>query len=419
MTMQAFRLIAAAAVLLLGASSPAQDPLPQRARSRAARVAAVQAARPAPVPQGRPSQPGNPLGGITADEFELFRIGLADFVEVEEAGEGLGPVFNGLGCAQCHSTPAIGGISPVSEVRAGHLDEQGNFTVLGGDTLFHLFSLPNHECQPRIPPEANVIARRVPIPVFGVGLVEAISDETIRALEDPEDRNGDGIRGRAAIVVDVATGRQRVGRFGWKSQHATLLAFSADAYRNEMGITNDLFRNEVGAGIDPEALRRCDPASDPEDAIEPLTGLRGIDAFEAFMKFLAPLDRGPIGETVLRGENVFHAIGCVSCHVPVLMTANDPNPVFDRQTVPLYSDLLLHDVATGDGIQQESARPNEIRTPALWGLRFRRPLLHDGSAATAEQALLRHGNEAQRVVENYTQLAADDKAALRAFLDSL
>jgi CxxC motif-containing protein (DUF1111 family) len=101
------------------------------------------------------------------------------------------------------------------------------------------------------------------------------------------------------------------------------------------------------------------------------------------------------------------------------MTANDPNPVFDRQAVPLYSDLLLHDVATGDGIQQESARPNEIRTPALWGLRFRRPLLHDGSAATAEQALLRHGNEAQRVVENYTQLAADDKAALRAFLDSL
>jgi CxxC motif-containing protein (DUF1111 family) len=413
---------ASAGAALLVAASLAQEPLPRRARARAARAGVgppAAAANPAAVPQGRPSQPGNPLPGITADEFELFRIGLADFVEVEDAGEGLGPAFNGLGCAQCHATPAIGGISPVAEVRAGYLDDDGNFTVLGGDTLYHLFSLPNQECQPSIPPEANVIARRVPIPLFGAGLVEAIADETIRALEDPEDRNGDGIRGRAALVVDVATGQERVGRFGWKAQHATLLTFGADAYRNEMGITNDLFRNEVGAGIDPEALRRCDLASDPEDAIEPLTGLRGIDAFEAFMKFLAPPDRGPIDETVIRGEGVFQAIGCASCHVPVLTTGPSPNPVLDRRAVPLYSDLLLHDVATGDGIQQASARPNEVRTPALWGLRFRRPLLHDGSAATTEQAVLRHGNEAQRVVENYQQLPADDRAALQAFLASL
>ena len=416
MTRKLTRRLVVAGVLLLAASLPAQAPLPKRAR---AATQTDQAARPAPVPQGRPSQPGNPLPGITADEFELFRIGLDDFVEVEDAAEGLGPAFNGLGCAQCHSTPAIGGISPVSEVRSGYLDEQGNFTVLGGDTLFHLFSLPNHECQPRIHPEANVIARRVPIPLFGAGLVEAIPDETIRALQDPEDLNNDGIRGRAAIVVDVATGRERVGRFGWKSQHATLLAFGADAYRNEMGITNDLFRSEVGAGIDPEALRLCDLVPDPEDAIDPLTGLRGIDAFEAFMKFLAPLDRGPIDELAMRGESVFHAIGCASCHVPVLTTASSPNPVFDRRDVPLYSDLLLHDVGTGDGIEQTPARPNEVRTPALWGLRFRRPLLHDGSAATPAQAVLRHGNEAVRVVENYTQLSAGDQAALQAFLDSL
>jgi CxxC motif-containing protein (DUF1111 family) len=393
-----------------------------RARSRTERSSAGRidpAASPAPVPQGRLSQPGNPLQGISSDEFELFRIGLADFVEVEEAGEGLGPVFNGLGCAQCHATPAIGGISPISEVRVGYVDENGYFSVLGGDTLYHLFSLPNHECQPRVPAEANVVARRVPIPVFGAGLVEAIPDEAIRALEDPEDRNADGIRGRAAIVVDVATGRERVGRFGWKAQHATLLAFSADAYRNEMGITNDLFRNEVGAGIAPEALRLCDVASDPEDTIEPTTGLRGIDAFEAFMKFLAPLDRGPVDEKVIRGESVFQAIGCASCHVPVLMTGSGTNPVFDRRAVPLYSDLLLHDVGTGDGIPQASAQANEIRTPALWGLRFRRPLLHDGSAATPEQAVTRHGGEATAVVENYRQLGADDQAALRMFLDSL
>lgn len=422
MTMRNVPIIAALSAALLAASLLAQTPLPKRVRARADRVAAgptAQTAGPSPISQGRPSQPGNPLPGITADEFELFRIGLGDFVEVEEAGEGLGPVFNGLGCAQCHATPAIGGISPVSEVRIGYLDDDGNFTMLGGDTLYHLFSLPNQECQPAIPPEANVVARRIPIPLFGAGLVEAIPDETILGLSDPDDRDGDGISGRAGIVVDVATGEERVGRFGWKSQHATLLAFGADAYRNEMGITNDLFRNEVGAGIHPDALRLCDPATDPEDAREPLTGLRGIDAFEAFMKFLAPIDCGAIDPQVMRGEAVFQSVGCASCHVPVLMTGDSPNPVFNNRSVALYSDLLLHDVATGDGIEQASARPNEVRTPALWGLRFRRPLLHDGSAATPEQAVLRHGNEAARAVERYRGLPAEDVAALQAFLDSL
>ena len=97
----------------------------------------------------------------------------------------------------------------------------------------------------QIPSEINVIARRAPIALFGAGLVEAILDETILALEDLDDRDGDGIRGRAARIMDVATGRFRVGKFGWKSQQATLLAFSGDAYRNEMGITNDLFPDEV------------------------------------------------------------------------------------------------------------------------------------------------------------------------------
>lgn len=371
------------------------------------------------VAQGRPSQPGNPLAGITAHEFELFRIGLDDFLEVEDAGEGLGPVFNGLGCAQCHATPAVGGVSPVSEVRIGYVDEEGEFYMLGGDTLYHLFALPNQECQPMIPKEANVIARRIPIPLFGAGLVEAIPDGTIAALEDPNDANGDGISGRAAWIEDVATGEMRVGRFGWKSQHATLLTFGADAYRNEMGITNDLFRNEVAAGIDPEALRRCDSKSDPEDTREPLTGLRGIDAFEGFMKFLAPIDREAPTSEASRGEAVFSQVGCVSCHVPILMTGESKNPVFDRRSVPLYSDLLLHDVGTGDGIVQGPAQAHEIRTPALWGLRFRRPLLHDGSAATHEEAVLRHGGEAANVAELYRTLPVDDRRALLAFLDSL
>ncbi|HSR67319.1 MAG TPA: di-heme oxidoredictase family protein [Acidobacteriota bacterium] len=369
--------------------------------------------------QGRPSQPGNPLAGITADEFELFRIGLDDFLEVEDAGEGLGPAFNGLSCAQCHATPAIGGISPVAGVRAGRLEDDGTFTVLGGDTLYHLFALPNQVCQPSIPPAANVVSRRVPIPLFGAGLVEAIADATLLALEDPEDLDGDGISGRAARVIDLDSGEERVGRFGWKAQHATLLAFGADAYRNEMGITNDLFRNEMAAGIDPETLALCDPVPDPEDGVEPLTGLRGIDAFEAFMKFLAPIERGPRTAQVREGEALFRLVGCSGCHVPTLMTGPNPNPVFDRRLVNLYSDLLLHDVGTGDGIEQADAAANEIRTPSLWGLRFRRPLLHDGSAATPSQAIARHGNEAAGVIELFNRLSREEQEALLAFLTSL
>jgi CxxC motif-containing protein (DUF1111 family) len=382
---------------------------PATARAVAARTKA----------QGRPAQPGNPLVGITPNEFELFTIGEEDFIEIEDAAEGLGPVFNGLGCAQCHATPAIGGISPVSEMRIGRVDEQGEFHVLGGETLYHLFALPNQECQPAIPREANVIARRVPIPLFGAGLVEAIADETIVALEDPSDANGDGISGRAAWIEDVGTGQMRVGRFGWKSQHATLLAFGADAYRNEMGITNDLFRNEVAAGIDPETLRLCDLTSDPEDQRDPLTGLRGIDAFEAFMKFLAPIEREASTSAAIRGETVFNQIGCTSCHTPTLMTGANANPVFARRAVPLFSDLLLHDVGTGDGIVQSAAQANEIRTPALWGLRFRRPLLHDGSAATLQEAITRHGAEATGVIERYATLPSEDQTALQEFLDSL
>ncbi len=363
--------------------------------------------------------PGSPLSGVSATEFELFRLGLEDFTEVESAEDGLGPAFNGTSCAVCHSVPAIGGISAMTEVRAGYRDENGKFTALHGGTLYHLFSLPNHRCQVQIPAEANVIARRAPIPLFGAGLIEAIPDESILALEDPDDRDGDGIRGRAARILDVATNRERIGRFGWKAQQATLLAFSGDAYRNEMGITNDLFPDEVALGVDPEQLRLCSARTGIQDVRNRRTGLRGIDNFENFMKFLAPVERGPIDADVLEGELLFRSTGCAACHTPVQRTGPSANPLFDRKPVPLYSDLLLHDIGTGDGIEQASASPNEIRTPALWGLRFRRPLLHDGSAASAEEAIRRHQQEGAASSARYSALSPEEKRRLVAFLNSL
>ncbi|HUR44736.1 MAG TPA: di-heme oxidoredictase family protein [Candidatus Saccharimonadales bacterium] len=365
---------------------------------------------------------GSPLPGITSRELELFRMGREDFLEVETAAEGLGPVFNGTSCGQCHNIPAIGGTGTMVEMRAGHRDENGHFTAPPGGTLMHLFSIPPHNCQVSISAvyeEANLIGHRISMPLFGAGLVEAIPDETLLALEDPGDRNGDGISGRAAMVKDLATGRERVGRFGWKAQHATLLAFSADAYFNEMGITNDLFRHEVTAEADSRRLHPCDGKPDPEDVRDPRTGLRGIDNFEGFLKLLAPLPRATVTEEALRGEAHFNSAGCVSCHVPQLQTGPSANAVFNRKPVALFSDLLLHDIGTGDGIEQDAAKGEEFRTPALWGLRFRRPLLHDGSASTIQQAIQRHTGEAARVTERYLALPEPAKAELIAFLKTL
>ena len=373
------------------------------------------------IAQPRAVLPGDPLPGITPVEFEEFRLGQEDFLEVETAEEGLGPAYNATSCAVCHSVPAVGGASAIAEIRAARRGPRGEFVALypSGESLFHLFSVPSHSCQPIIPPEATVIARRMPIALFGAGLVEAILDETLLALEDPFDRDRDGVSGRAAIVVDRASGIRRVGRFGWKAQHATLLSFSGDAYRNEMGITNDLFAQEAASGVSYERMRLCDPRPEPEDVRDPRTGKRGIDNFTSFMKFLAPVARNPIDEVVRNGERTFSALGCSACHTPTLTTGPSPNPLFNRVAVPLFSDLLLHDVGTGDGIEQEAASTDEIRTPALWGLRFRRPLLHDGSASTIEEAIRRHAGEADLARRGFDQTTDVDRASLIAFLRSL
>jgi hypothetical protein len=189
-------------------------------------------------------------------------------------------------------------------------------------------------------PEVNVVARRIPIPVFGAGLVEAIPDDAIEAQADPSDRDRDGISGRAALVRDLVTGQIRVGRFGWKAQHATLKAFSADAYRGEMGITNEILPTELAVGIADDKLRVCDPIPDPEDVPDPRTGLSALDNFEAFMKFLAPPPRDVSSGAVMEGERVFAAIGCATCHTPQFVTGPSANPLFDRRPVRLFSDLV-------------------------------------------------------------------------------
>jgi CxxC motif-containing protein (DUF1111 family) len=166
-------------------------------------------------------------------------------------------------------------------------------------------------------------------------------------------------------------------------------------------------------------MRVCDLIPEVEDKRDPNTGRRGIDNFTSFMKLLAPVARGPAGEAANIGEQVFGAIGCRACHTPVLETGPSGNPLFHHRQIALFSDLLLHDIGTGDGIAQGVAAPEEIRTPALWGLRFRRPMLHDGSAVTIEDAIMRHASEADLARRGYERAAEGDRVALLAFLRSL
>lgn len=361
---------------------------------------------------------GEALPGLSTEDLALFEAGRADFLEVEGPADGLGPAFNGRSCAECHSVPAIGGIGNQSVTRAGRT-VQGRFVEPDGGSLIHRFSLPDHTCQPLVPANASVVATRIPLAIFGDGLIEAIPDATIQALADGAGSNPDGIRGRVAMVRDPASGLRRVGRFGWKAQQATLLGFAGDAYLFEMGITNDLFPNEAASGIPANVLAACDGVADPEDRADSVTGRRGIDNFANFMRLLAPPARLPGSDASARGEELFQAIGCAACHRPVMQTGPSATPALDRRPVGLYSDLLLHDIGTGDGIAQGAAGPNEMRTPPLWGLRLRKQLLHDGSALNLEQAIALHGGTAARVRERFRSLPARDQQSVLEFLGTL
>ncbi len=269
-----------------------------------------------------------------------------------------------------------------------------------------------------VPAEANTIAQRESTPLFGLGLVEAIPDEAILALAARA--KPDGVRGRAAMVTDVASGERRVGRFGWKAQQATLLSFSADAYLNEMGITNRFFPVENAPNGNAALLAAFDRSADPEDRVDPDTGRGDVDALADFMRFLAPPPRLVQSGSARAGENLFAQIGCTTCHVPSMTTARHAIGALSEKPVNLYSDLLLHDMGSlNDGIGQADARPNEMKTPPLWGLRVSAPYLHDGRAATVDQAIRAHDGEARRVRDRYNGLPALSRQQVLDFLNTI
>jgi CxxC motif-containing protein (DUF1111 family) len=256
-----------------------------------------------------------------------------------------------------------------------------------------------------VPPEATIVSLRNSTPLFGAGLIEAIPEQTIL---DNVPRNG----GRPNRVLNPDTGVTELGRFGWKAQVATLHQFAGDAYLNELGITNPSFPHENLPQGQP-IPSGCDTVADPEDDGS------GVTAFANFMRFLAPAPRRPVTDQMQSGEQVFMQVGCASCHVPTMTTGRNSVAALSYKPVNLFSDLLLHDVGTGDGIEQGQAKGSEFRTAPLWGLSRRNRYMHDGRSNSIEKAILRHGGEAQSAVSGLAGLSRSDYDALLAFLGSL
>lgn len=376
-------------------------------------------AQPAPPPPRPPAagQAGGPLTGLTSSELAAFRAGLDVFRQAETVDSGLGPIFNDVSCIACHRAPAVGGVSLRTVTRFG-LTTDGHFDPLterGGSLLQQRAIDPAfREVVPRV---ANTTARRLTTPLFGAGLIEAIPDAALIAAAAAA--KPDGVRGRVSLVNDVTTGTQRVGRFGWKAQQATLLAFSADAFVNEMGITNRFFTEENAPNGNTALLERADQIQDPEDAPD-ATGKSDVDRAAAFMRLLAAPPRGPLNANVTAGERVFTSLNCVTCHTPALTTGAGSVAALSRKTVPLYSDLLLHDMgALGDGIAQGTAGPRDMRTAPLWGLGGRPAYLHDGRTDSLDAAIKAHDGEAAAARARYLKLPSAQQQQLFAFLRSL
>ena len=367
-----------------------------------------------------PLQPrfGDPLPGLSAALMTAFTNGRDDFETAETPASGLGPIFNRDACVACHNGPAVGGSSPIFVTRFGSF-LNGVFDPLadlGGSLLQERAIAP--EAREIVPPQANVVAHRESTPLFGLGLIEAIPDATI--LAGVHTSPVDGVKGKAALITDVVSGTQRVGRFGWKAQQAAVLAFSADAYRNEMGITNRFFPTENAPNGNLALLTKYDAVSDPEDTVDPATGKTDVDKVADFMQLLGPPPTQPLSPSAAQGRNVFNLVSCNQCHTPVMMTGANAIPALNFKPVNLYSDLLLHDMGSlGDGIEQSAAGAREMKTPPLWGLRASPPYLHDGRAPTVDAAIRAHDGEGKASRDRYAALTPTQQQQLIDFLLSL
>ncbi|HLH43252.1 MAG TPA: di-heme oxidoredictase family protein [Bryobacteraceae bacterium] len=404
---------------------------------------------------------GGPLRGFTSAQSALFAFVAARFsrihsvsgqIEGEEAA-GLGPGYNGNGCAACHAFPAPGGsspavnpqiamatvdgaqnsipsfLSPNGPVRVARFIQNADGTPDGG--VYDLFTIQGRVdapgCQLTQPDFAAAMAQnnvvfRIPTPVFGAGLIENISDETILANKYANVlwKRFLGIAGHENRNPNDGT----ITKFGWKAQNKSLLMFSGEAYNVEIGVTNELFPNErnmaPGCNFNPQPEDRLNFDANSSNGGE----TSDFQNFTTFMRLLAPPAPAPDNPSIANGRALFTPVGCALCHTPSLETSGSVIPGLSLQTANLYSDLLVHHMGAGlaDGIQQGSAGPDEFRTAPLWGLGQRIYFLHDGRTADLLQAIQAHhssGSEANKTIDNFNALTVQQQQDLLNFLRSL
>jgi CxxC motif-containing protein (DUF1111 family) len=349
-----------------------------------------------------------------------FDADRAVFEEQEGRAEGLGPVYNAQSCAECHQNPVTGGISQITELRAGHFDGI-NFIDHVGGSLINDRAI-NPAFQERVLGGNEVRTFRTSLNTLGDGFVEAIDSNTLVALSNGQPA---GMRGQfIQVPVNEASNALRGGRFGWKNQHASLKSFSADAYLNEMGITSPLQPNDNtsnGTVVD-------DGVPNPEDDGE------DVDAFAEFMRATGVPPRDLVLAATAdaqAGSTLFGQVGCTTCHVRNITTAPAGTVInqgaltvsaaLGNKVIHPFGDFLLHDVGTGDGIVQNGGQStrNKVRTAPLWGVRSRDRLMHDGETVNRNEAILRHAGEATSVINNYRSLSTGQKNQLILFLNSL
>ena len=423
---------------------------------------------------------GRPFaGGLTAGDLAFFNnVGVPQFTQVEHVDDGLGPRFNLDSCAGCHVFPEIGGSSPLRNnpqvVRApsmapgstvpSFLDIDGPIREVrfirttngilarkirpssekdeneesirkpnkpdgGVHAIFTIVGRTDNPAgckisQPNFSDTSNMVFR-IPTPVFGLGLIESITDATIKnnLASDPTGlKRFLGIKGHVNTTGNDGT----VTRFGWKAQNKSLLLFAGEAYNVEMGITNEIFPNEreEDSKCSTNALAENRTGFDNEN--EPAD----IVAFMGFMRFLdqpTPACGVPgqpaCSPSIDNGRKLFGMVGCAACHTPSLTTGLSPVEALNQKQVNLFSDLAVHHMGFGlaDQITQGDAGPDEFRTAPLWGIGQRAFFLHDGRTDDLLKAIHAHdspGSEASRVIDNFQKLNSSQKQDILNFLRS-
>jgi CxxC motif-containing protein (DUF1111 family) len=461
-------IISQLAVLGLAVGLCAELALPQSAATPAssstASGTATQAATQAKDPGVRGGTPGagGPLSNLSSSYSDFFTAALDRFQEVDsvsgtapnENGNGLGPRFNSNSCSSCHAFPSFGGTSPATnpQVAVATLDGARNslpsFITIDGPVrearfirkpdgtpdggVHDLFVITGRfdskACNISQPDFAAALAShnvifRIPTPLFGVGLVESITDDAIVDNGANPAKAGAGISGRPNRSGNDGT----VTRFGWKAQNKSLVMFAGEAYNVEQGVTNELFPNErdetPGCVLNPL----------PEDATNLTTNATYLPSgyssdvvnFAMFARLSAPPAPMPPTAATTAGAAIFSQIGCALCHTPALKTGSTFLPTGQSNvSVNAFSDFLLHNMGSNlaDNVSQGVASGSEFRTAPLWGLGQRIFFLHDGRTRNLLDAIEEHkgqGSEANQIINNFNQLTHAQAQELLDFLRAL